>query len=152
MKRIVAVMFGLLLVMGLNVALAAEHGTKEEAVAMVKKAVEYLKANGNQKDFAEFNNPKGGFIDRDLYVVVYSINGKCLAHGANQRMIGRDLADNKDVDGKPYMKERLELMKAKTSAWQDYKFLNPTTKKIESKSMYLERSGDLIVGCGIYPN
>ena len=78
------------------------------------------------------------------------MNGKCLAHGQNRNFIGKDMIDLKDVDGKEFMKERVNLMKNQTSAWQDYKFLNPITKQIEPKSIYLERLGDLIVGCGIY--
>jgi len=61
-----------------------------------------------------------------------------------------DTINLKDVDGKEFMKERVELMKNQKSAWQDYKFMNPVTKQIEPKSIYLERVGDLIVGCGIY--
>lgn len=128
----------------------AEKGTKEEAVAMVKKAIEYAKANGNEKAFAEINNPKGQFVDRDLYVVVYDMNGKCLAHGANQKMVGRELIDNKDVDGKEFMKERIALMKANNTAWQEYKFMNPVSKQIEPKMMYLEKHGEFIFGCGVY--
>jgi cytochrome c len=78
------------------------------------------------------------------------MNGKCLAHGANPKMIGRDLIDNKDIDGKEFMKERINLMKTNTTAWQEYKFMNPVTKQIEPKEMYLERFGDLIFGCGVY--
>jgi cytochrome c len=132
------------------VAAAAEKGTKEEAVAMVKKAIEYAKANGNENAFSEINNPKGQFVDRDLYVVVYDMNGKCLAHGANQKMVGRELIDNKDIDGKEFMKERIALMKANNTAWQEYKFMNPVTKQIEPKLMYLEKHGELIFGCGVY--
>jgi cytochrome c len=133
-----------------NLAHAADQGTKEEAVAMVKKAVEYIKANGNEKAFYEINDKLGQFTDRDLYVVVYDINGKCLAHGQNRNFVGKEMIDLKDIDGKEFMKERVDLMKNQTTAWQDYKFLNPTTKKVEPKSIYLERLGDLIVGCGIY--
>ena len=131
---------------------AGEQGSKDEAVAMVKKAIEYIKANGNEKAFEEISNPKGMFIDRDLYVVVYDMTAKCLAHGQKKSMVGKDLLDFKDTDGKEFMKERVELMKQQASAWQDYKFMNPVSKQIEPKSMYLERTGDLIVGCGIYKN
>lgn len=153
MKKMFAIAAGaVFLFMGVAAALAetTDHGTKEEAVAMVKKAIEYIKANGNDKAFQEFSNPKGMFVDRDLYVVVYDMNGKCLAHGQKKNMIGKDLIDFKDTDGKEFMKERVELMKKQSTAWQDYKFMNPVSKKIEPKSMYIERFGDLIVGCGIY--
>jgi signal transduction histidine kinase len=152
MKRLMAVLLvtGWVLVLGLNTALAAEVGTKDEATAMAKKAIGFLKTNGADKAYAEISNPKGQFVDRDLYVVVYDMNGKCLAHGANAKMIGRDLIDNKDVDGKEFMKERVEMMKKQASGWQDYKFRNPTTNQIEPKAMYIERVNDVIVGCGIY--
>lgn len=153
MKRLlviasVAVFFSMGCLVGF--ANAGDQGTKDEAVAMVKKAIEYIKANGNDKAFEEISNPKGKFVDRDLYVVVYDMAGKCLAHGQKANMVGKELIDFKDADGKEFMKERVELMKKQATAWQDYKFMNPVSKQIEAKSMYVERSGDLIVGCGIY--
>jgi cytochrome c len=152
MKRWMAVLLvtGWVLVLGLNTGQAADVGTKDEAVAMVKKAIGFIKTNGADKAYAEFSNPKGQFVDRDLYIAVYDMNGKCLAHGANAKMIGRDLLDNKDVDGKEFVKERVEMMKKQASGWQDYKFRNPTTNQIEPKAMYIERVNDVIVGCGVY--
>ena len=44
----------------------------------------------------------------------------------------------------------MELAKAKDSFWQDYKFLNPTNKLIEPKSMYMEKVDGMLVGCGAY--
>jgi cytochrome c len=129
---------------------AADRGTKEEAVAMVQKAVAAIKADGRDKAFAAIDDHNGPFRDRDLYVVVYDLQGKCLAHGANAKQIGKDLIELRDPDGKFFVKERVELAKTKDSFWQDYKFLNPQTKLIEHKSMYLEKVGDILVGCGIY--
>ncbi len=90
MKRLIALLLvtGCVLVFGLTPALAADVGTKDEATAMVKKAIGSLKTSGADKAYAEISNPKGQFVDRDLYVVVYDMNGKCLAHGANAKMIG----------------------------------------------------------------
>jgi signal transduction histidine kinase len=149
-KAMVLAFIGLFLILGYCISFAGEAGTKDEAVAMVKKAIDYIKANGNDKAFAEFSNPKGQFVDRDLYIVVYDMNMKCLAHGQKKSMVGKELMDFKDVDGKEYMKERAALMKANKTAWQEYKFMNPVSKKIEPKEMYLERVGDLVIGCGVY--
>jgi len=149
-KAMVLAFIGLFLIQGYCPSFAADAGTKEEAVAMVKKAIDYIKANGNEKAFAEFSNPKGQFVDRDLYIVVYDMNAKCLAHGQKKSMVGKEMIDFKDVDGKEFMKERVALMKANKTAWQEYKFSNPVSKKVEPKEMYIERFGDLIIGCGIY--
>jgi cytochrome c len=151
MRRMLALLaIGCVLAGGMSTAMAAEAGSKDEAVALVKKAIAFIQANGADKAYAEISNPKGQFVDRDLYVIVYDMNGKCLAHGANVKMVGRDLIDNKDVDGKEFVKERVELMKKQPTAWQDYKFRNPVTNQVEPKSAYLERAGDVMVGCGIY--
>ncbi len=151
MKKLLAtVCMGFFLLSTVSVTLAGEFGTAAEAEAMVKKAVTYLKANGKEKAFSEFANPKGQFVDRDLYITVYDLTGKCLAHGANPKMIGKDLIGLKDPDGKEFVKERIEMAKTKDKFWQDYKFTNPVSKKIEPKSMYCEKTGDVIVACGIY--
>lgn len=131
-------------------AQAAEKASKDEAVAMVKKAVAFIKSNGTEKGYGEISNKKGQFIDRDLYVVVYGLDGKVLAHGANEKLIGKDMIDATDVDGTPYVKDRVEKAKAAPSFWQDYKFVNPVTKKVEPKQMYCERLGETAVCGGIY--
>ncbi|CAN5151547.1 hypothetical protein BH11PSE10_BH11PSE10_07970 [soil metagenome] len=131
---------------------AADQGTAAEAEAMVKKAVAYIKANGPEKAYDEFTNGKS-FKDRDLYVIVYDLNGKNLAQGANPKLVGKDLIGLKDPDGKPLIQMFVDLAKAKGKGWvEGYKFLNPVSQKIEGKAMYLERVGDTLVGCGIYKN
>ena len=135
-------------------AQADYRGTKDDAVNMVNKAIEFYKQNGKDKAFAEFNNKSGQFTKGDLYVVVYDIKGKVLSHGANPKMIGRDVIELKDADGKQFVKERVEMMSksANASGWQDYKFLNPVSRNIEQKSMYIKRHEDMIFGCGVYKN
>ena len=129
---------------------ASEHGTAEEAVAMVHKVVAYMKENGKQKTIDEVNNIHGIFRDRDLYVTINTLQMVTLAHGANPRMQGKNLIDLRDADGKYFMKERMEILKTKDKGWQDYKFVNPVTQKIENKAMYFEKHGDVVINCGIY--
>jgi cytochrome c len=133
-------------------AKAASQGTAAEATAMVQKAIAHIKKVGREKAFADFDNKSGPFNDRDLYVVVYDMKGKVLAHGANDKLIGKNVLELRDSDGKYFVKERVEMMSKSPDAkgWQDYKFMNPVTRQIEPKSMYLQRHEDLIVGCGIY--
>jgi cytochrome c len=131
-------------------AYAGDKGTPAEAEALVKKAIAFIKANGKDKAFAEFSNPKGQFVDRDLYIFVYDIDGRVLAHGQNARMVGRDMSDAKDADGKEFVKERIEIAKTAGKGWQNYKFSHPLTKKIADKTAYIERVDDFIVGSGAY--
>jgi cytochrome c len=149
-KLLVLISISIFLLVAEGVVLAAEFGTPAEAEAMVKKAIGMVKADGKEKAFAEISNPKGKFVDRDLYIFVYDMSGNCVAHGFNQKMIGKDLIEMKDTDGKFYVKERIEIAKTKGKGWQDYKYTNPLSKKIEQKSAYIEKVDDLIVGCGVY--
>jgi len=100
--------------------------------------------------YAEITSKEGRFRDRDLYLVVYGLDGKVWAHGQNTRMVGKVVIDLRDIDGKEFVRERVELAKAKPTFWQDYKFTNPVSKKIEPKQMYCERLDDTVVCGGIY--
>ena len=133
-----------------GIAFAATGATKDEAVAMVKKAVSAIKTEGADKAYAEISNPSGQFVDRDLYIVVYGLDGMVLAHGADAKRIGTNQINDKDADGKEFVKERVDLAKAQPSFWQEYKFMNPVTKKVEPKQMYCERLGETVVCGGVY--
>ena len=152
MKRLMAMVAGVSfsVIIAASIPFAAEFGTTAEAEALVKKAIQLIKSEGKAKAFAEINDPKGKFVDRDLYIFVYDMEGKCVAHGFNSKMIGKDLLEMKDPDGKNFVKERIQIAKTKGLGWQDYKFPDPITKKIEQKSAYVERVENLIVGCGVY--
>jgi signal transduction histidine kinase len=156
MNRKTALRLGLALVAA---AMAAATGaatndapaTANEAVAMVKKGIAYIKANGNDKGFAaitERDNKE--FHDRDLYLAVHRLDGTCVAHGTNEKMVGKNFIEMKDIDGKEYIRERVQLARTKASFWTDYKFNNPLTKKLEPKTAYCERLDDYVVCGGIY--
>jgi len=130
--------------------LAATGATKDEAVAMVQKAVAAIKAEGAAKSYAEISNPAGPFVDRDLYIVVYGLDGMVLAHGADAKRIGTNQIDDKDADGKAFVKERVELAATRPSFWQSYKFVNPVTHEIAPKEMYCERLDQTVVCGGVY--
>lgn len=132
-----------------SIANAAERATKDEAVAMVKKAVAAIKADA-AKTYADITKKGGPFTDRDLYIVVYKLDGTVLAHGQNEKLVNTNQKDAKDPDGKAFVQERIELSKKGQPFWQDYKFMDPLTKKIEPKQMYCEPLNDTAVCGGVY--
>jgi cytochrome c len=154
MKRYFSYAFAaLMLALGVIPASAEEKkGTAPEASAMVEKAVAHIRRVGRDRAFADFNARKGAFADRDLFVVVYDLKGEVLAHGSNIRMVGTQQIDLRDNDGRPVMRERVEMMSSGPGArgWQDYASMNPVTRLIEPKAMYLQRCGDFMVGCSIH--
>jgi cytochrome c len=144
--------FALALCAAVGTAFAADGGaTKDDAIAMVKKGVSTIKAGGGEKTYPEISDKANAAWHKDdLYLVVYGLDGTVRAHGANNKMIGKNLIDLKDIDGKAFVKERVDMAKSSGTFWQDYKFTNPETKKIEPKSMYCEKLDDSVVCGGIY--
>jgi len=148
-KSIAVVVAGLFAVLAVQSVQAEERATKKEAEAMVKKAVVHYQKDG-EKAFADFTAPNKMFVSKDLYIAVYNMEGKCVAHGQNIKQVGKELINMKDPDGKPFVKERVELAKSKGTFWQEYKFTDPLTKRVLPKLMYCEKANSVIICGGVY--
>ncbi len=135
------------LLIGATLAFAAS--TKEDAVAMVKNAVNLIKTQGPEKAYAEFNNG-GQYAKGELYVMVRTLDGLVLAHATNPKLVGKNLIDEQDVDGKYFSRDLGELGRKQASFWYDFKFVNPESKKIQTKDMYCESLNQTIVCTGVY--
>jgi cytochrome c len=134
-------------------AQAQERGTKDEAKAMVDAAFEYIKKVGPEKANKDFTSDKAAWTKKDLYVFVYDGKGVALAHGANEKMVGKDLSQLKDVNGVPIIGNMLSVAnKAPGTGWVDYDWADPLTKKVAPKTTYVRKApgGDGFIGVGIY--
>ena len=149
MKRILLVSFALSFVLGLVFAPGAAASQKD-AKALVEKAAAFVKANGKDAALKEISKAKGQFDKGELYVFAYDMNATMVAHPKNAKLIGKDLMDVPDTDGKLFRKEIVETAKTKGSGWVDYKYLNPETKKVEAKTTYVLKAGDIVLCCGTY--
>lgn len=147
MKKIVTSLA--FLAVSLSAYAAGDFATAKEAETLVSKAAKAIAAN-KDGTFKEITGKDKKWVDRDLYPMVYDMSGKCVAHGQNERQVGKDLIDVMDADGKEYLKERIELAKSKGKFWQDYRFKDPLTKKVLPKTAYCEKVSDVIVCAGIY--
>ena len=148
MKKILALLAALMAGLALQVH-AADRATADEAEALVKKAIVFYDRNGRDKALAEFQKQPGPFVDRDLYVTVYTMDGTALSH-INHKMVGKNFIDVRDGDGVYFLRDRLEAAKTKDSGWQDYKYFNPVSKKIEPKTMYWQRHDGIVFAAGAY--
>jgi cytochrome c len=150
MSKLIRTMMLVVLTVGFTAAAPAqERGTLDQAKAMVKKARAYLHQVGPEKAYAEFSNPKGQFVEREIYIYVYDKNLTNLAHGGNPRLIGKNLAELRDVDGVYFNKALLDVAE-KGGGTVKFKFLNPATRAIEVKTGYAEMDGDVMIGSGVY--
>ncbi|MEO8669479.1 MAG: cache domain-containing protein, partial [Bauldia sp.] len=115
-----ALLLGVLAMPG--VPSAAEYGTAAEAAALLDRAIVEAKA-----DFAaaivKFNDPAGAFRDRDLYVFCASeTDGKLIAHPA---LVGTDLRELKDKNGKPFGSEMFAAAREGTISEVTYMWPRP---------------------------
>ena len=132
-------------------ASAAEFGSKDEAVAMVKRVQDMFAKDGAEATFKAVSDKSvAAFHDRDLYPFIYDLTGVCVAHGARPALVGKNLISLKDQNGIYLIQEMISLAKGPGSGWVDYKWPNPITNKIEDKSSYVEKMGNYFVGVGVY--
>jgi signal transduction histidine kinase len=91
------------------------------------------------------------FVQGSLYLYARDLkSGAVLAHPMNPALIGKDLTDVPDTNGKKYRREILELAAKQGKGWVDYTYKNPTTGKIEPKTTYILRVDDIVLEAGIY--
>jgi cytochrome c len=151
MARTFAVIASVALLILAFSASAGEHGTKDEAVAMVNRVEAMFRKEGAEATFKAVSDKTiAQFHDRDLYPFIYDMNGLCVAHGARPALIGKNLSGLKDQDGKYLIREMIEIVRGPGTGWVDYKWPNPINNKIEDKSSYVARMGDYFVGVGVY--
>jgi cytochrome c len=139
---------------------AAAADNKAECVGLVKKAGDFLAANGKEKTLVEINNPKGQFAHGEIYLFASdhipnwdSSKDRTitLAHGANPKLVGKDMTDLKDADGFAFVERMAEIASSKSGeGWTDYKWPNPVTKAIEPKTTFTKRIEPLVISCGVY--
>lgn len=153
MNKVFRVMLAGLLSLGLvGTALAEERGSKEEAIAMVEAALGHVKKVGSEQAFKDFTEDKASWSKKDLYVMAYSHDGTCVGHGANAKLVGKNLINMKDASGKEIIKEFSKLSTTKGAGWVEYEWAHPQTKKSEDKATYAKRipGFDGWLGVGVY--
>ena len=128
----------------------AQHATPEQAHALLDRAVATVQKDGPEKAFAEFDAPAAGFVAGELYVFVLDLQGVYHASGANPRLVGTNVYDVTDVEGKPLFREMIARAKSSGHGEVDYVWLDRSDNKVERKRSLVQRVGDYVVGVGYY--
>jgi cytochrome c len=150
MKKILAGFIGAAAMLIAQFAFAAPP-TQKDAQALVEKAAAYVKANGKEKWMQEIAASNSEWVKPELYVFAYDLTGT-LVSDPNPKLIGKNMYEVPDVDGKLFRKEIIDTAKSKGSGWVDYKFKNPTTGNIQAKTAYFQKVNDIVLVSGIYKN
>ncbi|MGA2938979.1 MAG: cache domain-containing protein [Syntrophobacteraceae bacterium] len=124
--------------------------TRRDAMNWVSRAVDFYNAAGKGISLAEFTNPKGEFVDGEMYIFALDTKGTMVAHGANRSFVGTQWIEVKDPDGKPFVKEILDAAHQKGNGWVEYSWYDPEIKETLPKAVYFEKVDDVIICSGVY--
>ena len=131
-------------------ALAAEP-TEKDAIAMAERGAAMVKAKGKEEVMKRITAKDPEFVQGSLYIDMRDVKtGIVLAHPYNPSIVGKDLTDVPDANGKKYRREIIELAAAKGKGWVDYQYKNPTTGKIEPKTTYILLVDGVVLEAGLY--
>ena len=130
-----------------------DHGTADEAKAMLLKAVAALKAD-KAKTLDLINKGEGGFLDRDLYVFCANVSdGKVVALGNPnaKQLIGVDTRTQKDANGKAFGQELYDAYQKPEGQITEVSYVGPKPDpddRLVAKTTLVARASDDL-GCGV---
>ena len=151
MKRVLTGTMLCLLFAQAGLAGAAVEPTEKDAIAMAERGAAFIKAHGEKEMMKKLSARDPEFVQGELYVDLRDIKtGIVLAHPINPSIVGKDLTDVPDANGKKYRREIIELAQKQGKGWVDYQYKNPVSGKIEPKTTYILRVNDVVLEAGIY--
>ena len=147
-KPITVLMVAVFLMVAAGVASATEFGSREQAKAMLERAIAVLKAD-KDRALDLFTSGHGGFIDRDLYVFCGGPDGMVTAH---PYFMGINLKAFKDKTGMAVGEEVYASAKEGEVSEISYKWLQPGggDEQVDKVSFYT-KVDDQVCGVGFYP-
>jgi methyl-accepting chemotaxis protein len=129
---------------------ASEHGSAQEAIALVQGGAGYLRQRGREALLAEVNKlEKGRFVDRDLFLMITDLHAVFLAHGNNPGRIGVG-PDLQDLAGRYFVREMVRAARERGAGWVDYRWKHSITGQAATRSAYVLQEGGLVIACAIY--
>ncbi|MYM27870.1 cache type 2 domain-containing protein [Duganella sp. CY15W] len=122
---------------------------EKDAMALAEKGAQFVRAHGKAEMIARINSRDPEFNQGALYLAMRDLNGITVAHPTTA-LIGKNLLEVPDADGKLFRQEMLALARGPGRGWVDYKFRNPESGKVEAKRTYVLRVEDIALEAGIY--
>lgn len=124
--------------------------TDDSIYSLVQKAITYLKALGKDAAFAQFNDPHGPLALGQGRIVVYGVDGTCLANAENADFIGYNLIDRADAQGHFTVRRLIQEVALYGHAWVN-EFSRNSYRLIYAERVDLP-SGPLIITAAFWPD
>lgn len=119
-------------------------------VSYVEKAAAFARTNGQVDALAAFNDPNGSFVEDDLYVFAYGMNGTTFALPFQPELVGVNRSDAADIHGTKYIQAAIAAARNGSGFYELY-YPNPADRfAVEPKTCYVVGMGDWFLGSGYY--
>jgi len=115
----------------------------------VTRAASFLKSNGPDVAFKAFTDKVGDFVKGGLSIYAYDLHGNCLANWDDPGLVGQNLINRTDQQGKPIIREIIRLAKRQGRGIISYYMRNSTT--MDYIQLVHTPNGPFILGCTFYP-
>ncbi len=146
---------GLSIILGVCFLFVANVASAEDKKAVVTKmmndAIAHYEKVGSEQAFKDFAVKDGDYNHGEYYIFITDMTDYSLVfHGANAKLVGKNLEKLKDTDGKQFVLEMRKVAESTGDGWVDYKWPHPVTKKITQKYSYVRTTGKVYFGIGYF--
>ena len=128
------------------------QGTADEARDLVERAVAEVEAQGFDAAARAFNDPDGGWVDRDLYLFALDRSGRYHVAGGRPGWLGRcthELPGVSHAQAEAFTQAAWATV-AQGGGWIEYMGVHPQTLAQVSKTAYIVGlADDLYIGCSV---
>ncbi len=133
--------------------MASGKATEDECIAKCKEAAELIGQKGLQEVLPQLSDKNGPFVWKDTYVFTIDLDKKTvLSHPIKPALVGKNLVGIKDINGKMFFAEFINVAQQKGEGWVTYMWPKPGEKKPSPKKTYVYKvpGKPIAVLAGIY--
>ena len=128
---------------GPNTSVKVVLQSSTRARLWVEKGEQFLREHGREKFLEECKSQNGHFTSGSLVLMVFDLNGNRLSSAGNAE------PDPGGQAPRYLPKKIVEVAKAKGEEGRRYPYTNPQTNKVEQRSVFAKRVGDVIL-CAMF--
>ncbi|MBP7666149.1 MAG: cache domain-containing protein [Burkholderiaceae bacterium] len=125
----------------------ARAETPEEAKSLLDGALAEIRVQGLDKAVKGFN-AGGKWKTERAYLVAVHLDGTVLANSVNGKLPGHNMLEARDANGRPFVKDAIQVARANGSGQVDMRWGHPATRRLSDATMFVRRVPDQDVYLG----
>ncbi|MGA2401523.1 MAG: cache domain-containing protein [Syntrophobacteraceae bacterium] len=121
-----------------------------EARHWVQEAITLYESAGKGETLARIADPEGPFIQGKRYIFALDLEGNLLAHPFSKQLVGQNLTDLRDSEGKSFIRKLLHTARTRGYGFADYTWPVPDSREVLHKTVFFERVDGMVLCSGYY--